>query len=119
MLDRDCQGYNCTLALFGTALPIFVLLPLFGSPTPPSPPQPRCLEADQNLQGKLLDLMSQKDWAKSKDFAVVLGDLREAGHSCVSGKTDEAMARFGVLEQKLTLLEASPASRRTIAYTTK
>ena len=119
MLDRDCQGHNCTLALFGTALPIFVLLPLFGSPTPSSPPETRCLEADQSLHGKLLDLMSQKDWAKSKDFGVVFADLREAGHSCMSGRTDEAMARFGALEQKLTRLEASPASRRTVAYSTK
>jgi hypothetical protein len=115
MLDRECQGYNCSLALFGTALPIVILLALFGSPLPSSPPDLRCLEAEQSAHARLLLQMDQKDWARSNDSAVLLSGLGEAGRSCLSGRTDEALARFGALQQKLTLMDGAHAAKRTVA----
>jgi hypothetical protein len=119
MLDRECQGYNCSLALFGTALPIVILLALFGSPTPATPPDIRCLEADQSAHAKLLLQMSQKDWAGSKDSAALLNSLGEAGRSCLSGRTEEALARFGAVQQQLTLMDGANAPKRTAAAGTQ
>ena len=119
MLDRECQGYNCSLALFGTALPIAILLALFGSPTPSSPPDLRCLEAEQSAHANLLLQMRQKDWARSKDSAVLLNGLGEAGRSCLSGRTEEALTRFGALQQQLTLMDGAHAAKRTVASGTQ
>jgi len=115
MLDRDCQGYNCSLALFGTAVPIVLLLVLLGSPTASSPPESRCLEAEQNAQAKALLQMNQNDWARSTDYAQFLQGLGEARRSCLSGRTDEALARVEAMEQKLGLLEASRVSKSALA----
>ncbi len=119
MLDRECQGYNCSLALFGTALPIAILLALFGSPIPSPPPDLRCLEADQSVHAKLLLQMNQKDWARSKDSAVLLNSLGEAGRSCLSGRTEEALAQLDVLQQQLTLMDGAHAAKRTVASGTQ
>jgi hypothetical protein len=119
MLDRECQGYNCSLALFGTALPIVILLVLFGSPTPSSPPDLRCLEADQSVHATLLLQMNQKDWARSKGSVALLNSLGEAGRSCLSGRTEEALARFGAVQQQLTLMDRMQAAKRTVASGTE
>jgi hypothetical protein len=114
MLDRECQGYNCSLALFGTALPIAILLALLGNPTASSPPDIRCLEADQSAHAKLLLQMSHKDWAQSKASAALFNGLGEAGRSCLSGRTEESLARFDALQQQLTLLDGAQTVRRTV-----
>ena len=119
MLDRECQGYNCSLALFGTALPIVVLVALFASPTPASPPDLRCLEADQSAHATLLLQMNQKDWAGSKDSAVLLNALGEAGRACLSGRTEEALARYGTLQQQLQLLDGAQVAKRIVASGTQ